>query len=93
MYDFVIQIALVVSLGIVIYLLAKAMPRISDSATTASYNKIDQLLAKVPLAKIDAALNSFFEKLLRKFKVVVLKVDNLINMYINRLRRNGKPKQ
>ena len=78
---------------------ARAIPRVSDSgeenvgkpSSLRSY--FDRLGSRLPLSKIDAALNSFFEKFLRKSKVVVMKVDNLLNMYINKIRKvngNGK---
>ena len=95
MYNFILQIAAVLSLGTIIYLLARAAERSGEMAQISEPNKFDKVIAKLPLAKIDAALNNFFGKFLRKSKVVVMKVDNLLNEYINKLRKNdnGTPKE
>lgn len=89
MYNFILQITAVLSLGAVIYILARAVERASEtSQADRESNRFDKLVAKLPLAKVDAALNSFFGKFLRKSKVVVMKVDNLLNEYINKLKKN-----
>lgn len=91
MYDFILQTAVILSLGVIIYLLARAAPRVGDSNEDINApSKLDKLMAKVPVTKIDAALNSFFEKVLRKFKVVVMKIDNLLNARINKLNKLRK---
>jgi hypothetical protein len=90
MYNFILQIAVVVSLGVIIYFLARAVERTSEMPqVNREPNQFDKLIAQLPLAKIDSALNTFFGKFLRKSKVVVMKVDNLLNEYINKLRKNG----
>lgn len=88
MYNFILQTATVVSLGVVIYLLSRAVER-SGEIPASEPNRFDKFMAKLPLAKIDAALNSFFGKFLRKSKVVVMKVDNLLNEYINKLKKEN----
>lgn len=93
MYNFILQTAVVLSLGVIIYLLARAVERSGNvSAPDQSSNAFDKFIAKIPLAKIDAVLNSFFGKFLRKSKVIVMKVDNLLNQYINKLKRGGEEK-
>lgn len=89
MYNFILQIAVVLSLGAIIYLLARAAERTSGVArVNREPNQFDKFVAKLPLAEIDAFLNSFFGKFLRKSKVVVMKVDNLLNEYINKLKKD-----
>lgn len=99
MYNFFLQTIAFVSLGAIIYLFARAIPRVNDSGEenigkpSGLRSYFDRLGSRLPLSKIDAILNSFFEKFLRKSKVIVMKVDNLLNMYINKVRKvngNGK---
>jgi len=76
------------SLGTLIYLLARVVPRVSETeiqAVSAS-DFLDQWIKKLPLEKMDAWLSSQFEKFLRKFKVVVLKLDNLLTKHLQSLK-------
>ena len=95
MYNFILQIAVVVSLGTIIYLLARAAERRGEtSRVNREPNQFDKWISQLPLAKIDSALNTFFGKFLRKSKVVLMKVDNLLNEYINKLKKeNGNGKE
>ena len=95
MYNFILQLFIVLSLGVIVYLLARTVPRITDESgvskpTTGGF---DKLVSKIPLAKIDAALDSFLLKFLRKTKVLTMKVDNLLNIYLNKLRKKEQPKE
>jgi len=88
MYNFFFQSTIVLSLGVIIYLLSRAVPRISDShEINRAPNFFDQLIKKIPISRIDSALNLFFAKLLRKIKVLIMKTDNLINVGIHKLRK------
>lgn len=91
MYNFILQILVFSSLGLIIYLLARAVPRVSDApAPTKTANFFDKLMGKLPLVKIDEGINSFLAKFLRKSKVVIMKVDNFINHRLGKLtRKNG----
>ncbi len=90
MYNFILQILIFLSLGLIIYLLAKAAPRVGNEPAPARPNPFDKLMAKVPMAKIDENINSFLAKFLRKSKVVIMKIDNFINHRLGRLtKKNG----
>lgn len=90
MYNFILQILIFLSLGLIIYLFAKAAPRVSDEPVPERLNPFDKLMTKIPMAKIDENINSFLSKFLRKFKVVVMKVDNFINDRLGKLtKKNG----
>lgn len=91
MYDFLLQIIVFLSLGFIVYLFARALPRVSDETLVASAGKagvLDRLLKKLPLAKMDLAINAFWGKALRRFKIVVLKIDNLLNRYISKVKKS-----
>ena len=85
MYNFLLQIIVFVSLGLIIYLMARALPRVSDVEPRRGPNIFDRLIKKVPTQKIDQGINSFLVKSLRKIKVVLLKIDNFINHRLGKL--------
>jgi len=87
MYDFILQIIVMLSLGAVIYLMARAVPRVTEmEVTVREPNYFDKLLKKLPLEKIDAFLSSVFEKFLRKSKVFILKADNSLTRHLHNLK-------
>ncbi len=87
MYDFLTNIALIVSSGVIIYLLARALPRVPDVelAPNTEPNAFERFMRRIPLAKIDTALSGFFEKWLRKMRVMVLKTENMVSAGIKRM--------
>lgn len=91
MYNFVLQIIVFGSLGLIIYLLVRAMPRVIDApAPSRPANFFDKLMGKIPVAKIDQNINSFFAKFLRKLKVIIMKIDNFVNDRLGKLtKKNG----
>lgn len=95
MYDFILQIILVSSLGVVIYLMARALPRVpeTESSGGSPFGYVERLMQRLPLAKIDAAVSGFFERLLRKTRVLILKTENLVNSGIHKLRSGSEKKQ
>jgi hypothetical protein len=75
------------SLGTMVYLVARALPRVQDNeADQKQYGKIDALLAALPLERIDAFIYYSLEKTLRKIKVAVLKIDNLVTAYLGKIK-------
>ena len=93
MYSLILQLILFSSLGIILYLMARALPRLDERKEVVHASGwFDRMLTRLPLAKVDAGVNSFLEKMLRKMKVIVLKVDNALNQYLNRVRRGNAKK-
>ena len=87
MYDFLLQTIFFVSLGLVVYILARAVPRVSDTGEAMhTPGRFDRLLMKLPLHKIDERLNVFFEKTLRTMKVWIMKSGNVVDERISRLK-------
>jgi len=89
MYNFVLQLIVFTSLGIVVYLMARALPRVSDSETTRGPNWIDRLMKRVPTQEIDRGINVFLVKFLRKLKLVILKIDNFISHRLGKLSKKS----
>ncbi len=85
MYDFLLQIFFITSLAVIIYLMARSLPRVQEGeghVTLSDY--LEKWVAKLPLSKIDSSLNNRIEKFLRRIKVLVLKLDNSINRHLNK---------
>ena len=78
------------SLGMMIYILARAVPRISDEITDSGTSKFDKFISSLPLEKIDIAFGNFLEKTLRKARLILLKMDNAVGGYLNSIKKfNG----
>ncbi len=91
MYNLILNLAFFGSFGVIVYLLARTLPRVSDSGEplhTASW--FDRLLTKLPLKEIDARLTISLEKTLRRMKVLVMRVDNFITGHLKRIRTTAK---
>ncbi len=80
MYDLILQLILMISFGIIVYLMAIAVPRIEDSSQDNGNGQNPNL----PLAKVDAFLNRLKDKTLRRLKVFILKADNFISKQLNK---------
>jgi hypothetical protein len=79
MYELILQLVLMASLAVIVYLMALAVPRVSDSEEKGSGGSDTPL----PLDKIDTLLNGLKDKLLRRVKIVLMKTDNLISKQLN----------
>lgn len=75
------------SLGVVVYILAVAIPRVGEPESKP--NPIREWVHRLPLHHMDATINSFVDKILRKSKIVVMKVDNFITSHINKDKNNS----
>ncbi len=87
MYDFILQIIVMASLAVLVYLVARAIPRVSEMPTnTLKRDYVGEIAKKIPFEKIDAFLNSFAAKFLRKAKIITLKLDNWISGHLNKFK-------
>jgi len=85
-YDLFIQTTLMSSLGIIVYLVAIAMPRVYEiEEVNASNNNYfrRRLGAIIPLETVDIKLNAFKDKTLRRLKIFIMKADNFISKRLN----------
>lgn len=90
MYDFLLQMSFFLSLGVILYLMARALPRVDEVAEVHhAPGPFDRLLSKLPLKKIDERLDLFFEKFLRRLKVLVMRIDNAINSSLSRFKKSN----
>ncbi len=81
MYSFIVNLVLIIAFGVMVYLLASALPRVKASGES---GLVRQRLGKsVRLEKIDEAIKRSYDKLLRRLKVAILKADNIVSRKLN----------
>lgn len=88
MYNFILQTVVMLSLGTLIYLASRSVPRISEMELKSEpwSAHLDRLANKLPLEKADAFTSYWLEKMLRQLKVVILKLDNLLTKHLRSLK-------
>lgn len=92
MLQFILTDILMVSLGTILYLVARSLPRIGEEPTT-KQNMFERWVSSEMPEKFDAAFNNFLLKFLRKLKLVLLKADNSITRHLKKIAPNGNGKQ
>ena len=89
MYNFILQIFAMLSLGTIIFLVARTLPRISETETVNVSERKANRWSSFPFEKIDVAVNAFLEKFLRKIKLILMKTDNMVSRHLNKFKKNG----
>lgn len=94
MLMFVFTIILMASLSAALYLAAQALPRVAEEpeGDPSSGAQSWWIRSRIP-ERIDAALNGFLFKFLRKVKVAVLKIDNALSAHLERVKPEGNGKK
>lgn len=90
MYNFVLQTIVLISLGAIIYLFARALPRVSEAVSLEPRRRsLEEFLKKIPLEKADAFSSYWLERFLRKLKIVILRFDNLLTKHLKNLKQRA----
>lgn len=92
MYNFILQIIIMASLGTIIYLIARTVPRIEnleESFEKMPIGKLDRLINLIPLDKIDITLSTLTEKMLRKIKLGLMRWDNLMTDHLKKIKKTN----
>ncbi|MFA5099087.1 MAG: hypothetical protein WC461_02660 [Candidatus Paceibacterota bacterium] len=90
MYNFLLQIVIMAGLGVMIYLIARAAPRVGDDIAhdvKDHLSKLDKIFSHDKFEKFDVLFNNLVEKSLRKFKLLLMKLINLTNDYLNTVKK------
>jgi len=90
MYNFILEIFIMLGLGTMIYIVARAAPRIEDETAGNSADeksKFDVLFSYLRVEKFDVIFNNFAEKLLRKLKLLSMRLDNFTNNYLDKVKK------
>lgn len=78
------------SLGTMIYLIARQVPRVGDEASeeiVRPKTRFDRLFSSSRFEKFDVIFNNFVEKLLRKVKLILMKLDNFTTSYLDKVKK------
>ncbi len=95
---FIFTLVLMFSLSAILYLMVRALPRVAETDGTLGGNSIagstgagtprgllDRWAHSELPEKIDASFNSWLLKFLRKFKIFILKLDNMISTHLRKI--------
>lgn len=85
MLQFIFTDIFMLSLGAILYLMVRALPRIVEEPTDKK-NFFDRLAHSDIPEKLDMALNTFLFKFLRKVKVLSLKLDNALSKVLRKIK-------
>ncbi|MBI2592895.1 MAG: hypothetical protein HYW37_01900 [Candidatus Colwellbacteria bacterium] len=85
MFDLILQLVFMISLGVIVYIIALAVPRIGEDETVSntSQTPIGRWLQNLPLERIDMAFKTSRDKILRRMKVWIMKADNFVSRRLN----------
>jgi len=86
MFQFVVTNVFMISVGAILYFVIRTLPRIEpDNRIVETKGFLERfIVSKIP-ERVDKAVNSFLFKFLRKLKVTLLKIDNLVGRQIKRI--------
>lgn len=91
MIQFILTDILMISLGTILFLVARSLPRIGEEPV-GKQNMFERWVSSELPEKFDTAFNNFLLKSLRKFKLVLLKADNSITQHLKKITPNGNGK-
>lgn len=80
------QLILLTSASVTLYLLALALPRMREEEAPSERVSLEEMVRRMPLDRIDLAINAGLEKLLRKTKVAIMRADNFVTDKLNLVR-------
>ncbi len=84
--SFIFDLVIVLCAGTILYLVARALPKISDENNGKPVLKTSKTL--VYLEKADEKFKKSREKLLRRIRVIILKFDNYLSGRLSKFKRN-----
>ncbi|MDP3725097.1 MAG: hypothetical protein Q8R20_01350 [Nanoarchaeota archaeon] len=87
MIPFILHILIVLSLGTLLYLIAKTIPRIDDTAPKELSFREHWVTRKVE--RIDKKIKTSSEKFLRRLGLVLMKWENKVNKKVTRLKEEA----
>ncbi|MBI2594981.1 MAG: hypothetical protein HYW38_01845 [Candidatus Colwellbacteria bacterium] len=83
MADLILQLIFFSSFAIIVYLMAVAVPRVKDDDLTANGGKASSIL---PLERMDAFLNSWKEKILRRLRIYLMRAERGVTNQLDKSR-------
>lgn len=90
MLQFVFEMLIVLSLSVVLYLFARTLPRVSDELEVKNELRFKEHWFVSYLEKTDEWLKIILEKLLRRIKVWILKLDNVVSDKLGKFKKESQ---
>lgn len=95
MLQFILTNILLLSIGVILYVTVRTLPRIEDNGTIEKKGILERWIASEMPEKIDAAMNGFLFKFLKRLKIFLLKADNSVSARLKKIQpksvANDKP--
>lgn len=89
MIQFILTNILMVSLGVVLYVVVRTLPRVSENAAPDKKSAFEKWLTSEMPEKVDKILNSFLLKFLKKTKIFLMKADNTVTAQLKKVKPEG----
>ena len=90
MYTIVFEVLFFAGISTMIYLVARALPRIGDDLSPLpTSNAMDRLLNKIPTERLDELSGKVLEKTLRRVRLSLLRLDNFLGHSLERVKRSN----
>jgi hypothetical protein len=89
MAEFILQLVIVVSGGVLLYLVARTLPRLDETDPTPGPRHLLPDWVMRYLERADEELIAFFERTVRTLRVLLMKFDNVLGERMRRMKRNG----
>lgn len=91
MFQYILTLILMLSLGAILYLVARSLPRVGATGDEEDKRGLVErwVTSELP-EKADELLNSFLFKLFRRVKLLLLKVDNVLGKRIEKIRSGSE---
>ena len=90
---FIVTSVLMVSLSAVLYLMVRTLPRIAEESPADKRGLLDRWAHSQIPEKVDNAWNRFLSKFLRQIKVFILKIDNSLSGYLQKVKPEDTDKK
>lgn len=95
MLEFILINILFISLGGILYIIAKTLPRINEEENEIFQKKsnLEKFVISDLPHKFDEALNFYTGKFFRKLKILILRLDNYLTDKLKSMNLNGDDKK
>jgi hypothetical protein len=90
LYNLIFELLLMAGLGLIVYIFASALPRLEDEPADRREGRLEKLFKRIPFDEIDDYLNFWGQKMLRRFKILLMKADNAVTASLDKLSKRGK---
>ena len=87
MFQFIVIIIFMFALGTTLYLVVRALPRIDERrAAHSPTTMLERWITSEMPEKIDRTVNAFFGKFIRRLKIVLMRIDNVLTERLKKIK-------